>query len=455
MKWIALALFIAAVPILTLWLRGNPRQAPWLWGLLSFLPFVTQPWRLSVAPYSTLYWSGYVKGWEFTLLDAVAIAILLGTRSKWPKVYFVVPFAIYIVAVAIGTLQARFPAFALSYLVQVLRAGLVFLAVARVAALEKGERAVLTGLILGLAVQAIYALVSRAGGALQTGGSLGHQNLLGFVSHMAFIPAFAMLLAGRYRNIALLGVVAGLVAVILTTSRATIAFAGVGLALTLFLSLAVRFTGRKALVSAAAIVLVLGSLPFAKASFERRFQQQNTTFFAEDLERDAFKRAAWAIIAAAPMGIGPNHYVFIANTEGYSARAGVAWSSGSRSTNVHNSYLLIAAENGFYGVIAFALLLFSGIGRAFAAAFRFRRKEGSDVLLGLGGALVAVSLHALVEWMAVVVTAQYMLAITLGLVSGIIVRLSQRSASTGPSRRAFGRVEPDLEPAIPLQQVNA
>ena len=406
-----------------------------LWGLLGLLPFVIQPWRLSVTPYSTVYWSGYIKGWEFTLLDAVAIAVIFGTRAKWPKIYFLLPFTVYILAVIVGLFQARFPVFASSYLVQMLRIALIFLAVARLAATEKGERAVLTGMILGLAVQAVYAIISRAGGALQTGGSLGHQNLLGFVSHMAIMPAFAMFLAGRYRKIALLGVVAGLIVVILTTSRATIAASGVGLVLTLFLSLAVRFTGRKAMVSVAGIFLILSSLPFAIASFERRFQQQGTTFFAEDRERKAFERAAWAMIKANPMGVGPNHYVFIANTEGYSAKAGVSWSTGSRSTNVHNSYLLIAAENGFYGLLAFALLLFSGIGRAMFAAFRFRRREGSDVLFGLGCALIAISLHAFVEWMVVVITAQYMLAITLGLISGITVRLSQRETTALSAQR--------------------
>ena len=434
MKWIALALLIIAVPLLTIWLRSNPRQVPFLWGLLGMLPFVINPWRLSVAPYPAPLWSGYVKGGEFTLLDAVALAIILGSRGRWPKIYFLVPLGLYLFAVLIGVFQADFWQLSSSYLIQMVRVSIVMIAVARVTATEQGQRAVLTGLIFGLAIQAGYAIAERAGGALQTGGSLGHQNLLGFVSHMAVMPALALFLAGRYWKTALLGVMAGLIVIVLTASRATIAAGGFGLFLTLILSLLIRFTGRKILVGAAGLVLILASLPFAQASFERRFQQQGTTFFAEDLERQAFARAAWTMISDHPLGVGPNHYVFVANTEGYNDGAGVAWGSGSRSTSVHNAYLLVLAENGIYGLGALLALLLAGIYRAFSSAWRYRRQQGSEVLIGSGCALIAICLHSFLEWMLVLHTVQYLLAVTLGLISGLIVSLS-RSHSLGPVRR--------------------
>jgi O-antigen ligase len=296
---------------------------------------------------------------------------------------------------------------------------LVFLAVARVSALEQGQRAILTGMILGLAVQGIYALVARAGGALQTGGSLGHQNLLGFVSHMALLPAFAMFLAHRWSKTALIGVASGLVVVILTASRATIAFSAVGLTLSLLLCLFLRFNSRKALIGALGSAMLLASVPLASAALERRFQAQGTTFFAEDKERLAFESAAWAMIGDHPLGVGPNHYVFIANTEGYSERAGVTWSQGSRSTNVHNSYLLVLAETGYLGLFAICLILGLGLWHAFSSAFRFRRFAGSEIFVGLGCALISVILHSYYEWMLVAFPSQYLLAATLGLISGI------------------------------------
>lgn len=430
MKWVAFALILFAAPAIAAWLRTNPPKAHWLWAMLTFLPFVIGPWQLDVAPFATPMWSGYVKGWQVSLLDAVAFGIIFGTRTRWPRMVLMLPLLAYIVATFLSVMQARFPNLAMSYVVQLLRVFLVFLAAARVAEMERGERALLTGLILGLSVQAGYAIWARANGALQTGGSLGHQNLLGFVSHMALMPAFAMLLAVRWPGRALVGVIAGLIIVALTASRATIALAGFGLSLTLLLSLGLRFTGRKAAVGVAAVLILAASLPLAQSALERRFAVQNTTFMSGDAEREAFERAAKSMISTNPLGIGPNHYVFISNTEGYSSRAGVNWSYGNRSAHVHNSYLLVGAESGYPGLIALLLLLCSAIFYAFNTAFRFRHQAGSEVLVGVGAGLVAVSLHGLVEWMFVFFPVQYVFAGSLGIIVGMRSRfMTQRKGA--------------------------
>ena len=97
-------------------------------------------------------------------------------------------------------------------------------------------------------------------------------------------------------------------------------------------------------------------VPFALGSLQTRLG--NASVLAEDQEREAFKRAAAMMLADHPGGVGPNHYVlFIANTQGYSERAGVIPAASSRSTNVHNVYWLVAAESGYFGLITFVLFL--------------------------------------------------------------------------------------------------
>lgn len=445
MKWVALFLILMAAPLIAVWLRSNPKQAPLLWGLLTFLPFVQGPWNLEVAPFATPLWSGYVKGWEIGLVDAIAFGVIVGMRGRWPKMILLLPFLAYFVAVLLAVFQSRFPNLALSYPVQLIRVGLVFLAIARVATLERGERALLIGLVCGLTVQAGYALWATANGALQSGGSLGHQNLLGFLSHMALMPVLALFLSGRMPRWALLGVVSGLTVVILTASRATIGFAGLGLVLTLILSITIRFTPRKAAIGVAGVVLLAASFPLAYAKLEQRFAMQNTTFLAADEERIAFERAARAIIADNPLGIGPNHYVFVANTEGYSAAAGVAWNSGSRSTNVHHTYLLVAAETGPLGLLTLVLLLGLGIYHALMGAIRYRQQPGSEVLIGLGIGLVAVVIHGFFEWMLVVSPTQYLLASTLGLIVGMRSRLA--GLKDAARRRKSAAVDWTIQPS--------
>lgn len=432
MKWLALALFILAAPVLAAWLRTNPKNAPVAWAALSFLPFVIGPWHLSVAPFATPMWSGYVKGWEVSALDSVAIAVIFGTRGRWPKMRFLLPFLAYFLAVVIATFQARFFNLAVSYPIQVARVGLVFLAVAKVTLAERGERAVLTGLVLGISVQALYSLWARAGGALQTGGSLGHQNLLGFVSHMVLMPAFAMLLSDRWKTIGALGVLAGGIAVILTASRATITMAGLGIILTLALSLCFRYTNRKALMAFVSLILLGISTPIAYLALERRLELQKISLLTEDNERTAFERAARSMLVANPFGVGPNHYNFIANTEGYSERAGVNWSVGNRSANVHNSYLLVGAETGYPGLITMVALLGLAILAAFRTALSFKRDASADVMVGLGVGLILVCLHSFYEWMFVVYPAQYVFASSLGLIAGIRTRLAFARAKLRP-----------------------
>ena len=199
---------------------------------------------------------------------------------------------------------------------------------------------------------------------------------------------------------------------------------------------------RKAIVGSLGFVLLLASVPLANAALERRFQAQNTTFFAEDQEREAFERAAWAMIGDSPLGVGPNHYVFIANTEGYSDKAGVTWASGSRNANVHNSYLLVLAETGYLGLFALIMLLCGSLRYAFGSAFRFRAFAGSEIFVGLGCAIVSIIFHSGYEWMLVIFPSQYLLAVALGLISGMrgfYATQKRGRMKTTPSREAAWR----------------
>ena len=438
MKWIALLLFLLSAPVSAAWLRTKPRRACLLWGALGFLPFVIGPWHLSVAPYATPLWDGYVKGWEFSLLDGIAIGILLTTRPRWSAPGIATFLTLYIAVVLLAVPQARFAQLALSYPVQLVRVFVLFLAVAGVSREERGERAIITGLMLGISLQAGYAIADKAAGALQTGGSLGHQNLLGFVSHLVLMPAFALFLAGRFTRVAFIGVVGGLIAVILTASRATLALSAAGLLLTLLLSIVIRFSPRKLAVAAAGTLILVAAYPVANYFLQERLKSQGQTFFAEDKEREAFERAAHAMIVANPWSVGPNHYVFIANTEGYSARAGVNWATGSRSTSVHNTYLLVNAETGYLGLIAFVALIAFAVWEGLRTIIRFRSEQASELLIGVVCGIVAMSLHGLFEWMFVVYPTQYVFAIGLGFIVGIRTRFlaSQQKAKIAGRSRA-------------------
>lgn len=437
MKWVELALFIGAAAWLMQWLRADRRAVTFAAFAIGFLPFVTGPWHLMVAPYAIPMWPGYVKGWEISLLDAVAAAVLLGTPRARLPLPFRWAFLAFIAAATLSVFLAPNFKYALAYPIQLARAFLVFAAVARLSASPAGLKAVLQGLFVGMAFQAVTALVDWLGGAAQTGGSFGHQNLLGFVSHLVVIPAFGLLLSGLWRRWAMLGFASGVIAVILTASRATIAFAAFGLLTTYFVAAISNWTSRKAVVGVATLAFIAVSLPLANVAFERRNVARggDQGFFAEDEEREAFSRAARAMIADHPFGVGANHYVVVANTEGYSERAGVAWRTESRGTNVHNSYLLVGAETGFLGLFTLIYLFAASIMTSLVQAFRNRADPSSDILVGIAGGLCAVVLHSLYEWMFVTFQGQYLFALSLGLAAGIIRRMKLTSMDKQNRRR--------------------
>lgn len=419
MKWAFLFFLAVYTPLLAGWLRSRPKHAPKVWMLLGFLPFVVAPWDLYVAPVSWAGWPGYVKGMEVSLLDAVALAVYASVPRK-RRLHLKLPILAYTLIVALSALQTVVPTAALFYAWQLLRLLLLFAAVAAACQDERAPKAILTGLVIGLAWAAGSAGLAFLSGALQTGGSFGHQNLLGLVSHIVIIPTFALLLAGRREWPFLVGPAAGVAIAIFTASRATIGLVGVGLVGILALSVLRRSTSQKMTIALVGLVALGAATPLALNSLDRRFE---VAPLGEYDERAAFEKAAWMMISDRPMGIGANQYVSIANSQGYSSRAGVAAVYGSRAAHVHNVYLLVAAETGYLGFLAFAVMFVAPIVVAFRCASRNRKDWRGDLLLGLGFALVVVGLHSAYEWVFVTFQVQYFFAIAMGLIVGVAGQL--------------------------------
>src|SRR5262249_26959034 len=142
--------------------------------------------------------------------------------------------------------------------------------------------------------------------------------------------------------------IAGAIIAVLTASRATLGLVAAGLALVFSLSAVRRWTSRKAKGAVLGVAAVAALTPMAISSYEMRFRA--TPLREEYEERAAFEHAASLILADHPLGVGANNYIVAANSGGYMARAGVAWTS--RSTSVHNGYWLMAAETGYLGLVA-------------------------------------------------------------------------------------------------------
>jgi O-antigen ligase len=311
---------------------------------------------------------------------------------------------------------------------------LVYAVVAKACADERVAPALLTGMTIGLCFEACFAIWERFGlGILQAGGTLGHQNFLGLMSHFVTFPWLALLLAGErgWRPIA--GPLAGLVIAALTVSRGTVGLMGAGYVGIFALSVLRRWTPRKAIILAVGVASVCVLAPVILSSFDQRFNEAEGAAGYESKydERGAFENAAEKMISDHPMGVGSNYYVVAANTGGYNTRAAVTWAAGSETANVHNVYFLVAAETGYIGLITFVLMLLRPLVVAFRCGWRNRRDRRGDLLLGLGMSLFIVYIHSYFEWIFITFQAQYMFALDAGLVAGLATQLGYWHSKAG------------------------
>ena len=428
MRVLGLLMFAAAIPFFIALLSSQPRSRRYLWPLIGLIPFIIGLAKLDVSIMSWAYWPGYVKGMIVSLLDALAIAILVTTRRR-PEMGVLLPmYILYLVGSSVAIAFATTPLASFFFAWQLGRAILVFAAVVIVAAQPRGPQAIVDGLALGALVEAGFTLWQRAHGVIQATGTMGHQNLLGMAMHFALFPCLAMVLSGDRRVLPKLGVAASAVAIALTGSRGSTGLAGMGAVALLLLSLVRRPTPFKLKAVSGGIVLLLIAAPVAYLNLQKRFAA--APIIGGEEERAAFERAAWAIWTDRPMGIGANQYVVVSNAEGYAERAGVIWNSGSRAANVHNAYLLIASETGWLGITTFLALLLTAIVVAARSAWGRPRGWPGELSLGVLVALSVVALHNLYEWVFVTYVVQYLLAIALGLMVG--ARHQQVTASAKP-----------------------
>lgn len=432
MKWAFFFICLLCILPLTRWLQRNPGHFRIVWIVFGFLPFgLAATPMLDIALVDWAGWPGYAKGFLFSALDAVALAILFSQPKADNPLPFRRAMLFYFVAVVLSVFQAQVGMAALFYPWQLLRVFLVYLVVARACADRAVIPPLLTGLALGLCFQAALAVYQRYGlGMLQTGGSFGHQNLLGMVSNLVALPLFALLLSGRTGWASLAAPLAGAVIAVLTTSRATLGLAAAGLALLFLMSVLRRMTARKAAIGLVGGIVLAVLSSVAIASFERRFAEAPISGTYD--ERAAFIEAAAGILEDNPFGIGANNYVVVANTRGYLRRAGVAASHGSRSAHVHNAYWLTAAETGYLGLAAFLLLLFRPLQAALACGWRHREDRRGDLLLGLGVSLLIVYIHCYFEWIFFTAPVQLLFAIALGMIAGLTQQLGYWAAADDP-----------------------
>jgi len=410
-KWLGLILTLAAVLPLSGWLRHSTRNVPKIWTLIGFLPFVTDTFHLSMGGIAWSEWPSYVRGAEFWVIDAIALAIYLTLPGTARLLPFRIPMLLYFFAVAISAFQADVREVVFFYCWQLARTFFLCSVVANACSDARVAPAILKGMAAGLIMEAVIMIWQRFGLNMpQPTGNLVHQNLVGMISLFVTLPFCALLLTGRRGWLPAITMLAGCVVQVLTLSRGTIAIAGTGYLTMLIVSGLRQWTTRKAMFLLLVTIGLFAGTPLILSSIEQRAGNDIET---SDANRSKLTDEAARVIADYPFGIGANQYVHVAQKEGYK-KPDRDW-----GVMVHNVYLLVAAETGYFGLVTFLIYLLYPLVVAMRRGWQFRGDPAGDILLGIGMALLAVYLQGLFEFEFLEPVVQYIFALELGMVAGL------------------------------------
>lgn len=445
MRFVALALVLISLPAFIGFLRQNPHRRAWAFTALGVMLFLGDTLRIDGAIIAWPLWNGIARGVEISPIDSLMVALIMTRRAAPGRLPFWGVIAFYGAALAMSLVPASVPMATLFVCWQFARMVLLFAAVGGECHRDDLRGGLLAGLSLGLLLQAGYVIQQKAHGMVQATGTMFHQNALGMMTELAVLPLLAALLGGDRRKLIIAGIVAGMIVIAGGGSRGAMSIAAGGVVVMMLLSLIRGVTPIKAKVVGLGLLALAIAAPLAMMTLKDRFGSNSMT--VQDDQRPAFERAATAMAADHPLGVGANLYVPTANTKGYADRAGVAWNFANRSAPVHNAYLLARAETGWAGEMALILLLVVPLLAGLRLAFKRRRGLRGEMALGAAVALGVNIVHNNFEFAVVTYNVLALLFINLSIIAAQ-VRADRRGKAPG---RAASPAQPSrTAPALAL-----
>ena len=394
-KWIVVLGGLAAVYPAGWLLRTRPRAQRFLLVLIGLLPFLGVT-HLSLNPISYETYRGDARGLEVTLLDFVIWVLAVAL----PPARFASPYRrlrwIYFAVAAASMLTAPLPLFAFFGVWKLVRLYILIAVVARACEDDTVPPLLLRGLAIGVAFEGLVALDQRyIRHFYQSLGTFPHPNSLAMACNLVAPIAFSVVLFRERQRAALVALAGGALCVILALSRGGMAMFALAMVIVFAGSAARGITGRKFAVALAGLGALLVAAFFYASTLINRFENAPK----ESAEsRILFKRAAAAMLADHPFGIGMNQFSWVLEHLGYAQRIGIPGYDASGI--VHNIYWLTAAELGYVGLVAYLMLLWAPLATAlFYAALARPDDIRGHVLLGCAAGFLVTYAQGTLEWL--------------------------------------------------------
>jgi hypothetical protein len=400
-KWMLIILIVVTAPSVALVVKDMRKLL-----LIAFV--VDIPLGLDIA---LQYQEGHMGGPPGFLVSLMTVAIIIGYAlwipERKPCLEFfptiTVPALLYLLMIVVSLFQARNVQLGLFGLFLQGQFFLMYLYLANHVITWEDVRLIMITVLLCLLFEAALIVAQYYAGTMVTigaiashardgtasagasgprvGGTIGSANSAACYLAFALLLTFATYLAGGLANAGLIVVAGslGIVALIATASRS--AWASLALSTSLLMTQAIKTPAGKRAIAILLVGTSLVGLLFG-AQIAKRMATITT-----DTTRQELAYMARNIIHDYPLGVGENNYDQVMSYK----YAHPNW-FGHTLLPAHNKYLLVWADTGLQGLIAFALMVLSA---AWLAVQRlFIRGLRAPMRILLGGFLCALCGYA-------------------------------------------------------------
>lgn len=360
------------------------------------------------------WYRGVVKGYEFTLMEMLAIGLLtcrlmrggLGP-FRWMPVFTIV-WALYCAASMLSVASAVQVDYVFMALVRFGKVWLLALAVANYVRDEERVHLFLMALCVMLWWQwGAVVKMKFIDGVYQVRGLFEHQNPLAIFTYMAALPVLSAGLSpatGQRKAIfyVLTFGAAGFI-VLATLSRAALAFFAMGTVATVAWGFIDRFTWRRVFV---VTVMTLGGAVVLAATLDTiiaRFNDEGNEASGET--REVMNLASQAMVDANPLGIGWNGFGKAINhpypygdvIDDWNRERGQEVNKDYAKGVVESHYWLLLGETGYPGFITYMLFiglgLLAGLWLMLTQRGRLSAAVASGIVIGFGATYVHSTLE--------------------------------------------------------------
>jgi hypothetical protein len=405
-----LAYFLIA-PLLG-WLVSDSRRAQrWLFGLLVFMT----SWhinKLTLMVHSIEDYRGATKGFELSLLDVVAGALLLAVMSRPDRTRRWVPpgtllYLFYVAMSYVSIFAAPRPLYVNMAAWRFLEQVVIFVAAFNYLRDEEDLRMLLRATAFTLGFQALVVLKMKyLNHIYQVYGWFEHQNALAMWAYMCGLPLLAVALgpcARRDLYWCLAGYVASAVIVEAALARASLLAFLFGTAVVVAFSWWERITLRRVVIPAVLALIAAAGLLCVLPTIVHRFGESRNKESAE--LREMLVKSSKLMLEDSPIGIGWNNYALVINKP-YRYGAPIDEWTISRGMRVNESeakpqpeshYWLLLAENGYPGLLSYLLFIGATTWWCLRARRPWKGTMAGTFLAGLIIALIITYAHSTLE----------------------------------------------------------